>query len=72
MTNSEIKISMRRWYKYYLQSGNKTYFKIMDSLRTLRAAFLISEKQWKMICKYENKLISKYETKNNPKTLMIK
>lgn len=71
MTNKEIKINMRSWYKSYLETGDETYFKIKESFRTLNAAFLISENQWRMICKYEVELICKYGTRQNPKNLYI-
>lgn len=56
MTNAEIKARMKDWYSAYIERNDNSYFELYSALHTMRAANLISDKQWKIICDYDNKL----------------
>lgn len=56
MTNKEIKQKMKQWHDDYVLKQDPSYMVLYDALHTLRAADLITEKQWKMIIDYDHKL----------------
>lgn len=56
MTNSEIKQVMKDWHDAYILKQDTSYIALYDAFHTLRAANLITEKQWKMIIDYDHKL----------------
>ena len=56
MTNADIKATMRNWYKDYTDRNDESYFELYKAFHTLKAANLITDKQWKMIYDFDRKL----------------
>jgi hypothetical protein len=47
---------MRNWYSDYIERQDDSYIKLYQAFFTLKAANLITDKQWKMIINYDRQL----------------
>lgn len=57
---NDIKAKMEELYQYYIEDGDKSYFDLWHSLRTLRSLNLMDDVTWTRIYDFDHKLFEKY------------
>lgn len=60
MKITDIKRSMRVWYKNYYYKGDDSYLELYNALKTMRSAGLISDDTWGKIYDYDRELFQEF------------